>query len=446
MINMEDRLRIVLRDTAREIQPASVRPLDLAVPAVRANVRPFGRRGGRALAALAAAAAVTGVVVTSAALAAGPHRHHPLASTLPHGKLHSTQPGSQPPSLPPYFLELTGTAYPSYDNPLHAAIKATASGDTLAVITPPAPDRTFSAVTAAADDRTFVLAAQPWQPHVTSTAVGLNSGPVTFFLLRFSPGDSRPVLTRLPIPAIQASEETAGPAPVQFGGLALSPDGTQLAVATNIGTDRQQIAIYDVSTGTARTWTAHVANGVLGGNGPGAQNMVDPQALSWTADGTTLAYGDPSGPLAVELLNVAGTSGSLLHDSRLVVPQAGDHGNCIGDMMITPDGGALLCPVSWPPGVAPGGGTGAATVQAGGITVGFGEFSARTGALLRVLDKQPNPNSSPFSQQVLWSSPAGSELVVESALPYLNRVAVLTSGQLALLPPGDRPAIPAAVW
>lgn len=446
MISLEDRLRIVLSDTAREIQSESVRPLDLTIPPDRAILR-RAHRGGRTLTALSAAAAVTAVVVASAVLTAGPHVRHPVASTPSRSHGRSTQPGSQPQSLPPYFLELTGTGTPFYDNPLRAAIRATASGDTLAVISPPAPDGTFSAVTAAADDRTFVLAAQPWQTHDTSMAVGLNAGPLTFYLLRFSPGDTHPTLTRLPIPAIQASEETAGPAPVQFAGLALSPDGTQLAVATNVGTGTQRISIYSVATGAARTWTAHVTNGVLGGNGPGAQNMVDPQALSWTADGGTLAYGDLSGgPLAVELLNVAGTSGSLLLDSRLVVPQPANHGNCIGDTMITPDGGTLVCPVSWPPGVVQGGSTGVGAVQAGGITVGFAEFSARTGALLRVLDRQSNPSSSPFSQQVLWSSPTGSELIVESALPYLNRVAVLTPGQLALLPPGDQPAIPAAVW
>jgi hypothetical protein len=328
--------------------------------------------------------------------------------------------------LPPYFLVLTGTGYPYYDNPLHAAVGATASGQTLATITPPAPDGTFVAVTAAADDRTFVLAAQPWQPHDTSYAVGLNSGPVTFYLLRFSPGDATPTLTLLPIPAVPGSEQLAG--------LALAPDGAQLAVATDVGMNSQQITVYSVRTGAARTWTAAVANAPLGGMGPGAQNMVDPQALSWTADGSTVAYQAQGATPGVDLLDVSGTSGSLLADSRLVVPETPR--GCVADAMITPDGSTLVCAVFWP----------GQTVSATDLQLGFAEFSAATGAQLRVLDEQSAASTSPFTQQVLWSSPSGDELITESALPFVNRVSVLTAGTLTLLPIADQPAVPAVVW
>ena len=428
MINLEDELRIVLRDTAREIPPQSVRPLDLSSSAVPARLRRAGR-GGRTLTALSAAAAVTGVVVVSAVLVSGSHpRHHPAGSTPPRSQPQSGQRASQPPALPPYFLELTGTGSPFYDNPLHASIKASDSGNTLAVITPPTATGTFIAITGAADDRTFVLAAQPWQPHDTSYAVGLNSGPVTFYLLRFSPGDTQPTLTRLPIPAIAASEQVAG--------LALAPDAARLAVATNSGMDSQQITVYSVGTGAARTWTAHVANAPLGGTGVGAQNLVDPQALSWTADGTTLAYQSTGPTPGVSMLDVSGTSGSLQADSRLVAPHLGDGGSCVGDAMITPDGDSIICPAVWTLPSAPG------------VPTGFAEFSARTGALVRVLDRQHGDSTDPstFAAQVLWISPSGDELIVGSALPYANRVSVITAGQQTVLPPADQPAVPASVW
>jgi hypothetical protein len=429
VITLEDRLRIALRDTAAQVPPGTVRPL--ALPAAnRKRPRRAGGPARRTLTALSAAAAVAGIAIAATVLAAGSPGHSGTPAPHRHSRPASGQDGGAPPPLPPYFLVLTGTGYPYYDNPLHAAIGATASGQTLATIAPPAPDGTFIAVTAAADDRTFVLAAQPWQPYNTSYAVGLNSGPVTFYLLRFSPGDSEPTLTPLPIPAVPASEQLAG--------LALRPDGAQLAVATDVGMNSQQITVYSVRTGAARTWTADVPNAPLGGMGPGAQNMVDPQALSWTADGSTLAYQDTGSTQGVELLDVSGTSGSLLADSRLVVPQTSR--GCVADAMITPDGSALVCAVFTPVPTAPGG------VPAGSLNLGFAEFSADTGAQLRVFDEQSTASTNPFAQQVLWSSPSGDELITESALPYWNRVSVLTAGTLTLLPPADQPAVPAVVW
>jgi hypothetical protein len=442
MISLEDRLRIALRETAGQVPADSLPALDLS-PDLLAGRRAW-RGISRTLTALSAAAAVAAVVVASGSLAAHSHPHsRAAAAARPTLRPKSNQGDAAPQPLPPYFLVLTGTGNPYYDNPLHAAINATASGKTLAVLTPPAPYGTFIGGTAAADDRTFVLAAATWQPGNTSYAVGINSGAVTFFLLRFNPGAGQPTLTQLPIPAIPASAQVVG--------LALAPDGSRLAVAIQQGLASQQITIYSLATGAAQTWTANVANATLGG-AAGAQNMVDPQGLSWTADGSTLAY-DWWGPTpGVELLNVAGTSGSLLADSHLVVPQG--RGICAGDAMITPDGSAIVCPVSWLPA-----GTGAvnpdpsapgpistATVQTTDIEVGFAEFSSRTGALLRVLDEQDTASTNPLTQQVLWSSSSGTELITESALPYWNRVAVLFAGQLTLLPQADQPAVPAVVW
>ncbi len=443
MTILEERLRTALRETAEEVPPESLPALDLAgdIPARHSHT---WRGTSRTLTALSAAAAVAAVVVASAALAAHSRPHGRAAGAARQSvRPDPSQEAATPQPLPPYFLELTGTGNPYYDNPLHAAIDDTASGKILAAISPPAPYGTFIGGTAAADDRTFVLAAETWQPTDTPYAVGINSGQVAFFLLRFVPGDARPALTRLPIPAIPASEQVAG--------LSLAPDGSLLAVAIQGGITTQQITVYSLTTGAARTWTAHAPNSTLGG-AAGAQNMVDMQGLSWTADGSTLAY-DWSGPTpGVELLNVAGAPGSLLADSHLVVPQRPE--SCAGDAMITPDGSAIVCPVSWLPS-----GTGAVkparstpgpistvSVQPSDIQVGFAEFSTRTGALLRMLDEQNMASTNPLTQQVLWSSASGSELITESALPYLNRVSVLTTGQLTLLPLADQPEVPAVVW
>jgi hypothetical protein len=63
-----------------------------------------------------------------------------------------------------------------------AVVRVTATGDTLAAVSPPEPYGTFTGVTAAADNRTFVLAGQvPAQLPLRSIP------PNRFFRLRIDP-------------------------------------------------------------------------------------------------------------------------------------------------------------------------------------------------------------------------------------------------------------------
>ena len=102
-------------------------------------------------------------------------------------------------------------------------------------------------MTGAADDRTFVLAAQRWW-HITSGTGGLaaqnrdNTTPIVFFRLRFDPATRTVRLTRL--------SHLAGPQASQLAGIALSPDGTRLAVALHSA----RIAVFTLATGSARYW------------------------------------------------------------------------------------------------------------------------------------------------------------------------------------------------
>jgi hypothetical protein len=115
-------------------------------------------------------------------------------------------------------------------------------------------------VTAAADDRTFVLANYSAAEKET-----------TWYLLRITPGAAHPAqLTKLPIKPLAA----------QVNGLALSPDGRELAVmwrtATTPTNAVTQLAVYSLSSGAAlHTWNTPVPNNNMLGVGA---NGVD---LTW---------------------------------------------------------------------------------------------------------------------------------------------------------------------
>jgi hypothetical protein len=161
-------------------------------------------------------------------------------------------------------------------------------------------------VTAAADDRTFVLDEQLWvgngKPGQSQFAE-----PRTFYLLRLDSAGGVASMRRL--------DAVAEPTGAMVTGLALSPDGKQLAVAVqpdNWANDPgiQQVRLYNLGTGTERTWS---------GDGTIGTAAEDSRSISWTADGRTLAidwYG--SGPEdGVRLLRVDAAGTSLLADSRL---------------------------------------------------------------------------------------------------------------------------------
>ena len=92
------------------------------------------------------------------------------------------------------------------------------------------------AVTAAGDDRTFVLAEQ-----------GQDRKAVTFYQFRLGSSGRPGALTRLPMSVADGKTMT---------GLALSPDGTRLAIAVAPGGGVQQVRLYPVHGGAGRTWSA----------------------------------------------------------------------------------------------------------------------------------------------------------------------------------------------
>jgi hypothetical protein len=298
-----------------------------------------------------------------------------------------------------------------------AQVRATASGAVLATVTAPAPYNTFSWVTAAADDRTFVLAAQQWAPILpgnagTSVEKRDDNTPTKFFVLRLSPDGRTARLSALPIPV--------QPGGVWIDGIALSPDGSKLAVAVNpnratVPDINPAIAVYTVATGARKQWV-WLGGAVIGNEKPWGS------PLSWTADGRTLAFQivPANGTIEVRLLDTDAPSGIM--PSRLGVEWT--HGDVTGangvvssgsrtkpanslrgfNTLITPDGTKIVC------------------LTTGTTVNGVTEFDASTARVV----------SDTYAQgtDVLWTNASGSTLIVSN----VSTPGVLANGRFTPLP------------
>jgi hypothetical protein len=323
------------------------------------------------LAPVAAAAAVAGVIIASLAIS-GVILRHP-AGTSPAG------PSGVFARVPRYFV-----AIPQI--PGRAVVGATATGAVLGTVAPPKPYTMFTQVAAASDGRTFVFAAAP----------GVDRGPVRFYRLVLDRSGHPGRLVALPIPP-----ETAA-----LPGLALSPDGSKLAVSLppvhgHIGS---KIQIFSLATGARREWVWPGHGTVSVGAGGGGSN-------SWDADNRTLLFqvtirSRTGWPGQLRLLDTAAPAGSLLASSTPIpIPSTEvgwQHNNAkhriIGIPLITGDGTKLVAPffhASAPPKVF-------------GFTIT--EFSVRTGKPVRVL-YQRRTASEAGDTGVWWVNASGTAVI-----------------------------------
>ena len=434
MNTLEDRIRAAVVQTAEEIAPGSIRPLSLhgQVPsgrrtragrAVASGLR--SARWPRVLIPVAAAASVIAVVAASLAItgnlsegrsaAARAQAGQPGTGAIRPGKAPQTvSPASRAAlaSVPGYYVAMTPGGMGMNNR---AQVRATATGAVLATVAAPAPYNTFSWVSAAADDRTFVLAAQEWTPIPPGGASGSiekrdDDTPTRFFVLHLSPDGRTDRLSPLPIPV--------QPGSVWIDGIALSPDGSKLAVAVNANGAAETnpaIAVYTVATGAKTEWT-WPGRAVIGNQKPWGSS------LSWTADGRTLAFQivPANGTVEVRLLDTGAPGGTM--PSRLGVEWTGggvtgasgvvirgsrtSPANSLGsyNTLITPDGTKIVCRTT-------------------GTTVnGITEFDAATARVAS--------DTYPQATDVLWTNASGSTLIVSNA----STAGVLAGGQFTPLP------------
>lgn len=390
MMIAEDKLREMLQDTARGIPPDELPPLRLAGGRRRSRLRPSPRRWPGWLTPLAAAVSVAGVVAVSLVFAGtfGSRNDagHPVHRA-----------GGPFTGLPPYYVLLTGPHPGSTAPQLQSAdIRATATGKVVATVTAPKPYDTFVSAAGAGDGRTFVVAAAKQKVTRAHGGTDVRDSPVRLFRLQISAG-GHATLTRLLI------------APQPGGDLAVSPDGSELAV----GDENTSIHVFDLATGAERTWT-WPGRGRITNNAGG-----DGEVLSWAAGDRTLAFQQWVGSsIDVRLLDTAAPAGDLRRASRLAVQWKDDaetfhfvHGkvsNVIDGFsaIITPDGSKIV----------------AATVSENRHPLAselmFTEFSAATGRPVTALGRWRLPGLYPGQiQDVQWASRSGGKLIVLAHQP-----------------------------
>jgi hypothetical protein len=299
MNDLEDRLRAGLATRARQADPALIRPL--REPAARARRRMPGW-----LAPVAAAAAVAAVII-GAGFAVQLPGHDPVAAPAT--------------GLPGYYLTLdqpgTGTGHFA-----QAVVRGSATGTPLARARIPMLGGESPSVTAAADGRTFVVVDNTFE------SPGHGYG-VRIYRLRVGPDGRTVRVDRLPIRTW----------PLAVDGVALSPDGSKLAIAEQScpggSCQYSQIQVRSLADGTTRTWRTR-ASGL-------------PLALSWAADGSQVGFLWESGVHSppprqrdgYRLLSVADAGGALL-PAGPVVAVAANPGSDIPAAFVTPDGGAFV--------------------------------------------------------------------------------------------------------
>jgi hypothetical protein len=193
----------------------------------------------------------------------------------------------------------------------------TFTGKRLATIAPPR-GTTWGSMTGAADDRTFV---------VTRTPVGFARGgvPVTWYLLRITPGDKPGYrLTRLAIPDLKSWCVEA---------IGLSGSGKELAMTLAPVPTRSDpnptlwvLRTYSVATGKLlRNWSVNGSTSLdTGITVPG----IESPTLKWVDGDRAIAFyaynaGPPSNtrpaiPESVRLLDVTAGSGNLIADSKFM--------------------------------------------------------------------------------------------------------------------------------
>jgi hypothetical protein len=294
--SVEERVRAATRARTalvRDIRPLEF-PAELPAPARRtSNTRRWLGWG----APIGAAALVTALALVLVMLrqAGGP----PPGPATPTAESSS----SVPSSIPRYYVALAQTG--STSSQLKAVVGDDHTGRTVAVLNPSA-SQNFYGVTGAADDRTFVVL------NYTAT-----TKQTTWYLLRLTPGAAHPTqLTKLP----------SKPLAAHVAGLALSPDGRELAVMWRTATTQTNavtyLAVYSMASGAVQhTWITKGdnINAIAGG--------ANGEALSWVDGDRSIDFrwdvmtggAHPSSTNTVRRIDVAAPGQDLLAGSRVAV-------------------------------------------------------------------------------------------------------------------------------
>jgi hypothetical protein len=422
---LEDRLRSELRAESELITPESIAPLRLPGDTER---MPFAPRRSSPrqwppwmipLAAAAAAAAVIAGTFAVAPMLPGsggkPRPAGPQYATLPANYVYTVQGDI-------YNYKSHGTQYSASVTGRYLKVRSTETGKLLATVFPPKPYNSFSTITADATGTVFVLAAaHDWQRYANTLPRVFQRNrttPLRFVELRIGPA-GQIQQSSLPVRITVTPEQQPS--------IALSPQGTRLAVAFGGGGAPAQVAVVSLDSGRVRRWVSPRVSWTPQLSYRGA----------WTADGRILALQQwnvlrslsrqaelqwhPPVTTQVELIDTLAPGGTLAAGRPLVLhPPAGE--SPPADVFLTPDGTKLIGATSRTE-FAP---------TRGRWTGELSVYSAQTGALLRRLapwswngaDNRPGHGGSP-RELVAWSNSTGNRLVLLHPAGDLNLLGVL---------------------
>jgi hypothetical protein len=210
-------------------------------------------------------------------------------------------------------------------------------------------------------------------------------------------------------------------------GLALPPDGTELAVAASPIAVNQSSTVwaYLMRTGKVRSWHAQ---GRIGDGG------LNSRAMSWSGNDRTLAYSlsfPPTGYAVTDLLNTTRPGRDLTANSRQLFSRRNQGISIFRDLSLTSNGKALI---------------GSADSQSPRADHGSIQIvtTARPIAVVTIYLARTHRGQ---LASVLWTSPSGRVLIVEyeKLKSDPHPVFIYSKGKLTALPEAGHFIVPSYV-
>jgi hypothetical protein len=292
--------------------------------------------------------------------------------------------------VPPFFVAIPASSRG------RAVVGATATGTVLGTVAPLRPNTEFLRVTAAGDDRTFVLAAGI--PPAAGTSV-FDWKQVRFYRLVLGRSGHPGQLALLPIPAEAAT----------ITGLALSPDGSKLAVwllATSHPQTGPTVQVFSLATGARKTWVWPGGQTTIGQLTIGAgatPNVWEAGSRTMLFDVTTHTRAGWAGQL--RLLDTATPGGSLRASSTRIPVRSDEVGwhstgshAISGIPLISGDGSKFIAAFFH----------GAAPPQRFVFTITV--FATQTGKPVKTL-YQRRADTDADATSVLWANTSGTAMI-----------------------------------